>query len=138
MRVVFADTSYWIAIINPRDGFRRQAKMSASRLGADDRIVTSEMVLVEVLNAVADSGDHIRGAAVKVVQRLALNAKIDLVPQTQELFRGAFALYRERPDKSWSLTDCASFVIMDERKITEALTHDRHFEQNGYRALLRD
>jgi len=55
-----------------------------------------------------------------------------------DLFRRALALYRDRSDKDWSLTDCASFVIMTERRITEALTHDRHFEQNGYRALLRN
>ena len=53
-------------------------------------------------------------------------------------FGTALALYQERPDKSWSLTDCASFLIMDQRQTTEALTHDRHFEQRGYQALLRD
>ena len=137
MRIVFADTSYWVAIINPRDGFHRQAGQSATLLGADFRIVTSEMVLAEVLNLLAGSRSHIRNAAVKVVQRLILNTRVELVSQTSELFRQAFALYRDRPDKDWSLTDCASFVIMDERHIIEALTHDRHFEQKGYRALLR-
>ena len=63
---------------------------------------------------------------------------IESVSQTPELFRDALALYQHRPDKSWSLTDCASFLIMDRQQIAEALTHDRHFEQRGYRALLRD
>jgi predicted nucleic acid-binding protein len=61
-----------------------------------------------------------------------------VVPQTPELFRDALALYGDRVDQSWSLTDCASFLIMEQRQITEALTHDRHFEQRGYSALLRD
>jgi len=63
---------------------------------------------------------------------------IEAVPQTPECFGTALALCQERPDKSWSLTDCASFLIMDQRQTTEALTHDRHFEQRGYQALLRD
>src|SRR5205807_8573085 len=60
------------------------------------------------------------------------------VPQTPALFRGALALYQDRPDKSWSLTDCASFLIMDQRQIAEAPSHDRHFEERerGHRALL--
>jgi uncharacterized protein len=83
-------------------------------------------------------GSHLRNEAIRTVEDLDKDARIELVPQTPKLFRQALALYGNRPDKDWSLTDCASFVIMNERRITEALTHDRHFEQGGYRALLRD
>ena len=69
---------------------------------------------------------------------ISSDSQIEIVPQSPGLFRQALALYGERSDKDWSLTDCASFLIMDERRITETLTHDRHFEQGGYRALLRD
>ena len=48
------------------------------------------------------------------------------------------AMHKERSDKSWSLTDCISFVVMGEHGITDALTGDRHFEQAGFRALLRE
>lgn len=47
-------------------------------------------------------------------------------------------MYRERTDKSWSLTDCMSFLIMRKRHIKTALAHDRHFEQAGFTALLRE
>jgi predicted nucleic acid-binding protein len=137
MRVIFADTVYWIAINNPRDALHRSAVEAPSRLG-DHRIVTSEMVLVEVLNSFSGEGSYSRHAVVSLVQRIIDDEDFELVPQTPQLFRAALALYRDRPDKSWSLTDCASFLIMEQRQMTEALTHDRHFEQRGYSALLRD
>jgi uncharacterized protein len=75
---------------------------------------------------------------VRLAQHVIDSDQIHLVPQSTELFREAFALYRARPDKDWSLTDCASFLIMEHHGIEEALTHDRHFEQRGFRALLRE
>jgi len=48
----------------------------------------------------------------------------------------AIELYRERPDKNWSLTDCLSFVVMERRRVTEALTTGHHFEQAGLKALM--
>jgi predicted nucleic acid-binding protein len=137
MRVVFADTVYWVAITNPRDALHIAAIKMGSQLG-EHRFVTSEMVLVEVLNALSGDGDHLRCAAADLAQEIIDDPTIELVPQTAQLFRTALALYRDRPDKTWSLTDCASFLIMEQRQITEALTHDRHFEQRGYSALLRD
>ena len=136
MRVVFVDTVYWIATINPRDSLRRKVMSIRDGLGAH-RLVTSEMVLVEVLNAMSGDGSHLRLVAAAAINEIVDDPAIEVAPQTPELFRDALALYRERPDKSWSLTDCASFVIMEQRQITEALTHDRHFEQRGYSALLR-
>ena len=96
------------------------------------------MVLAEVLNMFGRRGAPLREAAVKAVEVIMRNPQVEVVPQTCRLFRDALALYSERSDKDWSLTDCASFLIMDRRKIAEALTHDRHFEQRGYRVLLRD
>ena len=59
------------------------------------------------------------------------------MPQTAAQFRVAVERYAERPDQTWSLTDCASFIVMEERGITDALAHDRDFEQAGFTALLR-
>src|SRR2546425_1109890 len=106
MRLVFADTVYWIAISNPRDALHRSAVDAPSRLG-EHRIVTSEMVLVEVLNGFSGTGAYSRQRLTALVQRIVDDERIDLVPQTSQLFRDALALYRERPDKSWSVTDCA-------------------------------
>jgi predicted nucleic acid-binding protein len=137
MRGVFADAGYWVAIANLKDSLHAKAVAAAGRLG-QCRIVTSEMVLVEVLNGFAECGSHLRTKAAELVLAANADPDIEVVPQTPELFRDALALYQNRVDKSWSLTDCASFLIMDRREIEEALTHDRHFEQRGYRVLLRD
>lgn len=63
---------------------------------------------------------------------------VDIVPQTEAQFTAALTLYTQRPDKEWGLTDCASFLIMQEQGITEALAHDDHFYQAGFIPLLRD
>jgi predicted nucleic acid-binding protein len=136
MRVVFADTSYWFALVFPRDHLHSIALDAVHQLG-QHRVVTSEMVVTEFLNSVSGAGRHHRDFAIGLVDAILGDARVLMVPSTPDLFRSSFTLYRDRPDKSWSLTDCASFVIMDERGIKEALTHDRHFEQQGYRALLR-
>ncbi len=95
------------------------------------------MVLVEVLNFLSAHGTALRQAAVDLAYAIAGGQGVELVPQDSQLFREALILYRDRPDKQWSLTDCASFLIMEQRGLTEALTLDQHFEQYGFRALLR-
>jgi uncharacterized protein len=110
--------------------------MSVVRSLPPSRLITSDMVLVEVLNAFAEWGGHIRRTAVAAVQEITEDAATQVVPQTRRLFQEAFALYSQRLDKGWSLTDCASFIIMDKHRITDALTDDVHFVQRGYTALL--
>jgi predicted nucleic acid-binding protein len=58
--------------------------------------------------------------------------------KSRELFLAGLDLYRARPDKGYSLTDCMSMLIMRREGLAEILTHDRHFEQEGFRALFRD
>jgi predicted nucleic acid-binding protein len=137
MQAVFADAGYWVAIANSRDRLHARATPIAEQFG-EYRIVTTEMVLVEVLNGFAECGNYLRTKAAELVRAVIQDPEIEAVPQSPELFRDALTLYQNRPDKNWSLTDCALFVVMDQRQIAEALTHDRHFEQRGYRALLRD
>jgi len=95
------------------------------------------MVLVELLNAFSADSD-LRSAAIKTVKAVTRNPNVTVVPQTRDLFRRAVERYESRQDKGWSLTDCASFLIMEEQGIKEALAHDRHFEQAGFQALLRE
>jgi uncharacterized protein len=96
------------------------------------------MVLVEVLNIFAGHGEHVRSSATNAVTAICIDSKVCVVPQTRDLFERARSFYGMRIDKEWSLTDCASFVIMHDRSLTKALTYDTHFEQNGYEALLRN
>lgn len=77
-----------------------------------------------------------RAAFLRLVDNLKSNPLCLIVPASQLLFDQGLALYADRPDKEWSLTDCISFVVMREQGLSEALTGDRHFEQAGFRALL--
>jgi predicted nucleic acid-binding protein len=95
------------------------------------------MVLTELLNDFARRGDALRRAAVQLIEGLLDAPEVVVAPQTSEQFHAALTLFSSRPDKCWSQTDCASFIEMNRRGIVEALTHDRHFEQAGFVALLR-
>ena len=135
MRTVFADTGYWIAMLNPGDGLHRQAETVAEQL-APFRIVTTELVLVEVLDSVR-RGHHVRALAAKNVKAWLSDPEVDVVPHTSDRFRAALDRYANRLDQDWSLTDCASFLVMEEMNIPEALAEDHNFEQAGFIALLR-
>jgi len=136
MRRVFADTSYWIALLNPRDDLHKKA-IAVSQESSFDEIVTSEMVLTELLNSFSDRGLRLRQAAAKAVEVLQANRMVVVRSQAHEQFEASLRRYRDMADKSWSFTDCASFLIMEEEGIRAALTHDKHFAQAGFEALLR-
>jgi hypothetical protein len=78
-----------------------------------------------------------RDAFLALHERLALNEQTQIEPCSEQLMHEGLDLYRQRLDKSWSLTDCISFVVMWREGITEALTGDHHFEQAGFVALLK-
>lgn len=137
MRLVFADTGYWIALLYPRDDLHEKAIELSKRI-QPAHIVTSEMVLVEVLNDVSKRGEYFRVKAVALIKRLKESPNIVIIPQMGRSFEAAFSLYQKRTDKDWSLTDCLSFVLMNEYGIVEALAYDKHFVQAGFVALLRD
>lgn len=137
MNFVFADAGYWIALLSPRDRLHEKAKAVSARL-APLRILTSEMVLVEVLNGFSRSGPVVREAAAAFAGKIVANPNVEVLPQTSLLFQAALRLYLARKDKEWGLTDCASITIMQDRGLTQALSHDRHFQQAGFVALLSD
>ena len=136
MKTVFADTGYWVAILNSDDNLHQTA-VSVTTALSSLRIVTSEMVFTEVLNSFSKQGAFLRQNAVTLIQQSIRKPNVEIIPQTSDLFHEALNLYQQRPDRAWSLTDCASFCIMQQRNILEALAHDRHFEQAGFIALLR-
>jgi len=136
MKTVFADTSYWIALSNNRDGLHQIAQQVSSSLDKT-RIVTSEMVLAEFLNSLSNKGPQLRDCAVKIARSVMANPNVEVVPQTRDQFRRALDHFENRPDKKWALTDCASMQIMEQKSISEALTSDHHFKQAGYKILLK-
>jgi predicted nucleic acid-binding protein len=137
MKTVFADTGYWIALINRDDDLHEKANQITTTI-MPAKIVTTEMIFAELLNAFSRHGERLRKAAVSLIDAVLKDPMVEVVPQTTQLFGDALILYRQRLDQAWSHTDCASFCIMRERNILEALAYDRHFEQSGFVALLRD
>ena len=137
MPSVFADAGYWIALWNPRDALHDRAIVVADQLG-DSAVVTTQMVLTEALDAMAGMGEFRRKVAAQMVEALEDNPDVDIVPQTDSQFKAAVERYASRSDQRWGLTDCASFLVMAERNLTDALAYDRDFEQAGFTALLRE
>ncbi|MCY3987684.1 MAG: PIN domain-containing protein [Gammaproteobacteria bacterium] len=138
MRRVFADAGYWIAMTFRNDSLHEKARAVNLELrkGGSYQLVTSEMVLSELLSHASNKGEEARIAAARAVRAIRRNSTVLVHAQTSELFENALGKYERSGDKSWSLTDCASFVLMQQNEIREALAHDHHFRQAGYRTLL--
>jgi uncharacterized protein len=132
MTARFVDSHYLLALLNSRDKEHAVAvQWSQGRVGT---LVTTTWILVEVADALSGVSSRLRAAHfLRAFQRAPF---VEVVAPTQEQFERALDLYEQRPDKEWSLTDCLSINLMQDRGITEALTADRHFEQAGFRALL--
>jgi hypothetical protein len=133
MRQVFADTYYFLALWNPDD--EGHVKALAFTDDYQEAMVSTDWVMVELADALARPPNR---SKFMVLYRL-LQTKTDLtiVPLSRSLLEQGLALYEQRVDKEWSLTDCISFIVMKQASITEALTGDRHFEQAGFTALLK-
>jgi predicted nucleic acid-binding protein len=135
MTAAFADTFYWAALTHPAEQYHRLALAFAADFERSGRIVTTEDVLAEYLNMFSTKGAYWRGRAVAVVENLRNLSHLAVVPLSSRGFAGGLELYAARPDKRYSLTDCISMQIMRREGIADVLTHDRHFEQEGFRAL---
>ncbi len=136
MRAVFADTSFWIALTNEKDVAHQKAQSFRVSLESLN-IVTSISVLTEYLNYFAGWGRHFRDEASANVSALLSNATVTVETETTETFSAGLQLYRQRLDKGYSLTVCISMQIMRHKNLLDVLTTDRHFEQEGFRALFR-
>ena len=132
MKVAFADTSFYQALLNPKDNWHDSAKQVSTVYRG--KVVTSEYVLCE-LGALMSHG-HLRQIFMELVKGLESAPLVEIIHSSHRYFEAGLALFVERPDKEWSLTDCISFALMREIGIADALTCDRHFEQAGFRAML--
>ena len=132
MNRVFGDAHYFLALANPQDAAHRAALQFAQHWRGE--VVTTRWVLAEVADGLASPQN--RRLAVMLVERVSREPRFCLVENSDALFERGFALYRNRQDKEWSLTDCISFIVMADERLSEALTGDHHFEQAGFTALL--
>lgn len=133
MSAVFADTSYYVALLLRTDNRHEQAV--ALTAGHSGVVVTTEWVLAELGNFL--SPPHLRRYFADLVSDLRNEPGMVIVSASPKGFAAALSLYRDRSDQSWSFTDCASFAEMTARGISHAWTTDHHFEQAGFRALLK-
>ncbi len=133
MKSYFADTFYYLALLNRQDeNHNRVVALTDSLTG---RVFTTDWILVELGDALAASRDrHEFGPFFRELRR---DPEIIVVRCSRALLRRGVEFYEKRPDKHWSPTDCISFVVMTDHKIRDALTGDHHFEQAGFIALLQ-
>lgn len=136
---VFIDTAGWLALGNKTDHWHTQAVNLYQEFARNKiRRITTDAVLVEICNALCKPPFRI--LAVSLIDKICFTASlgiIEIILTTKQLFEQNFELYKNRLDKEWSLTDCIGFVVMDEHKVKEAFTTDRHFEQAGFITLLK-
>jgi predicted nucleic acid-binding protein len=134
MNVWFADTFYWLALLNADDEKHDVAVALQSQLKG--KFFTTQWVFMEFLNTWNAPSHRCKAAA--FVRALQSQSNMSVIPATEDWFNRGASLFEQRPDKEWSLTDCISFLVMEEYQISEALTGDHHFEQAGFTALLKD
>lgn len=99
-------------------------------------MVTTHAIVLEIGNALAKL--RYRHAAIELIDSLERDPNVEIAPITKQLYKRALALFKNRMDKEWGLTDCVSFIVMSDRGMSEALTTDEHFKQYGFQALLCD
>ena len=129
---VFADTFYWIALTDSTDAAHKRARQ------VTDDLVTTDEVLTEYLNFFSASQEFMRREIVLTVEDILQDPGVTLVPQSRETFLAGLSLFRTRADKGYSLTDCISMRTMQRLGLTAVLSNDRHFEQEGFRAIFRE
>ena len=132
MSAVFADTFFYLALLNEDDPVHERALAESK---AYRGIVTTEFILLELGNACARAEDHADFLA--LVAGMRTSQRIKIIRLDSHLLNRGLERMRERMDKDWSLTDCISFVVMEDEGIREALTADQHYEQAGFKALMR-
>jgi predicted nucleic acid-binding protein len=129
---IFADTFYFVGLLNRRD--QSHARCVSFARTFQGLAVTTGYVLVELADALSSPVTRIQTAA--FIAQVQTRPEVRVIPTTEELFQRGLKRYRERADKEWSLTDCISFVVMEDLDLSEAATGDQHFVQAGFRVLL--
>jgi uncharacterized protein len=131
MKAVFADTSYYLALVNSSDEHHSIVCRWTSEFSGTT--VTTAWVITELANAMSQSEN--RPFFLSLLRDLRNDARVTVVPPTTDVFDRALELFSHRPDKDWSLTDCISFLVMGDLALNDAATLDRHFSQAGFHVL---
>ena len=130
----FVDTFYWVALSDPRDQWHTRV-LTFSRSLSDYQLFTVDEVLSEYLTFYSASSPHVRDDAVQTVRHILHDPRVTVMPPSHTSFLDALAFYAFRLDKQYSLTDCVSMQAMRREGLTDVLTNDHHFTQEGFRIL---
>jgi predicted nucleic acid-binding protein len=131
VNAVFADTSFYLALLDERDALHQRALAESRR---NQQILTTEFVVLELGNACSRAEDHADFMA--LLHGMRSSPRTLIVPLDSSLLQRGLDMFAARADKDWSLTDCTSFTVMQQKGLADALTSDRHFQQAGFRLLL--
>lgn len=138
METCLVDTSYLLAHTLVTDPLHERAIELQHRTEVGYRFVITDLIIIEYLDGLSRGSHLLKKTAGAISRALFRNSQIEVVPLDEDLFERALKFYELAGDKNWGMTDCISFALMRKRKIREALTYDHHFEQAGFRALLRE
>ena len=134
MNTVFADTLYWIALINSRDQWHQRAVSINAEL-SEARLLTTDSVLTELANFFAEYGEVMRRKVALAIRSVLSDEEVEVLSESRQTFLDGLMLYESRSDKAYSLTDCIAMNVMRKRGITDVLTNDTHFTQVGFHVL---
>jgi uncharacterized protein len=135
MSVAFVDTQYFVAIFQENDQWHKRAVEIESQI-YDYKFVTTDAVLGEVLNYFCGYGAEVRREISAVISDISADENFEVIEQTRSVFLKGLDFYKSRLDKGYSLTDCISMNVCREFGISEVLTHDKHFTQEGFEILM--
>jgi len=135
MRHFFADTFYWVALLSRHDAWHERVTAFNHTLLREDIFLTTDAIILEFLAAFSDTGAYVRQQAVARVEAMLSNPSIRVIEATRAQLLDGLALYKNRPDKAYSLTDRISMQVMHREGLTEVLTNDHHFTQEGFHIL---
>ena len=130
---LFIDTSYIIGLYNNKDENHQICLDGYEKAKLYQQFYTTDAILLEIGNTFCSV--PFRKEASSIIQNIKVSSNIHVVALTEEYFEKTFDLYKKIADKSWGLIDCFSFVVMNDFKITKALTLDHHFKQAGFTIL---
>lgn len=137
MTIIFIDTAGWAALFVRTEPHHRQASALFRQWRAEGRrLLTTNYVLTELVALLTSPLRVPRPRQFRYVDSIRSAPYVEVAHVDAALDDAAWSLLKSRPDKGWSLVDAASFVVMQQRQVTEALTTDHHFEQAGMIALL--
>lgn len=132
--IIFLDTGFLIALEVIDDQNHQVAFTYWETLKISfPKIVTTTYVFDEM--ATFFNSRNLHGKAIEIGNRLIESPSVELVQVDRQLFLQGWQYFKDHQDKSYSLTDCISFVVMNQKQISNALTFDKHFTQAGFSKL---